>query len=103
MGRGFVGAVVAMLVAAGSSAMAGAQLTPLALELDGTRVTEGSVAELVVRTTEARALSSATFAMEVRDRDGDPAVAFASLQSYELLSGGAGATRSRRPETSRAP
>lgn len=71
---------------------AAAQQPPLALELDGTRVTLGSLVEIVVRTTVARPLSSAGFAFEVRDRDGVPAVAFATLDSYALLSGGAGAT-----------
>jgi hypothetical protein len=77
---------------AGWAASLGAQEFPLALELDGTRVTLGSTVELVARTTAARALSSADFQFEVRDRDGLPAVAFDALVSFELLGGGAGST-----------
>lgn len=89
--RSFLLAVASLLwpIAATS---ADAQVLPLALELDGTRVTLGSVAEFVVRTTEARPLSSAGFGFEVRDRDGQFAVAFAALDSFELLSGGGDAT-----------
>lgn len=88
-----IGPRLALAVALTLVAAAGqAQLTPLALELDGTRVPLGSVAQFVVRTTEARPLSVAEFSFEVRDRDGDFAVAFATLDSYEILSGGASAT-----------
>lgn len=67
---------------------AAAQTLPLALELDGTRVTLGSTVELVVRTTEARPFTVANLAFEVRDRDGVPAVAFAAIESFALLGGG---------------
>jgi hypothetical protein len=90
--RWTAGAGLALGLTAAAARPAPAQVLPLALELDGTRVTLGSQAELVLRTTEARALASAAFAFEVRDRDGVPAVAFAALESYELLSGGAAAT-----------
>ena len=81
---------LAGLMSTGGAALA--QELPLALELDGTRVPLGSTVELVVRTTGARALASAAFGFEVRDRDGDPAVAFATLDSYALLGGGAEST-----------
>src|SRR5262245_43006766 len=89
----FAGALIAAVlgpVAGGGAAVA--QAVPMTLELDGTRVTLGETGELVVRTTESKALASAAFAFEVRDRDGVPAVAFATLDEFELLGGGAGAT-----------
>ena len=90
-GRVRTGAISLLALAVVAGAAFGQEL-PMALELDGTRVPLGSTVELVVRTTEAKALSSASFAFEVRDRDGVPAVAFSTLDSYALLGGGAGAT-----------
>ena len=90
--RGVRAAVASTLMLASAGGAAYGQALPMAVELDGARVPLGSTVELVVRTTAARPLASAELAFEVRDRDGVPAVAFATLDSYELLGGGAGAT-----------
>jgi hypothetical protein len=88
----FVSSLIAAATLSLCATAATAQLTPLVLELDGTRIPLGQTAEFVVRTTEARPLAAAGFSFEVRDRRGDFAVAFAALDSYELLTGGASAT-----------
>lgn len=77
---------------AGLASAAPAQVLPLELLVDESRVVLGEEVQVIVRTVESRALASASFAFEVRDRDGLPAVAFSALSSASVYAGtGAGA------------
>jgi hypothetical protein len=66
------------------------QTFPLELLVDETRVTLGEEVQIVVRTVESRPLATASFSLEMRDRDGLPAVLFAALDSSSVYSGSTG-------------
>ncbi|KAB2966032.1 MAG: hypothetical protein F9K18_06070 [Thermoanaerobaculia bacterium] len=83
--RGLLAAAACAALGAGAVS---AQTGVLGLVLDETRVREGSLtAEVVVRTTSARALASGSFAIGLRDKDGLPGGAFTALTGIEVLSG----------------
>lgn len=67
-----------------------AQELPLELLVDESRVVLGEEVQLVVRTVESRPLASASFGLEMRDRDGFPTVLFANLVSTAVYAGTAG-------------
>ncbi len=82
-----------MLLAGLVLALAGpaiAQVLPFELVVDESRVELGDDVQIIVRTVESRALASASFGLEVRDRNGFPATAFASLESATVFAGTAG-------------
>jgi hypothetical protein len=82
-------AAVAMLAMA-LAVPASAQVLPLELLVDESRVVLGEEVQIVVRTVESRPLQSASFGLEMRDRDGLPTVLFATLVSAAVFSGAAG-------------
>ncbi len=69
---------------------ASAQEFPLEVLIDESRVVLGEEVQLVVRTVESRPLASASFGLEMRDRDGLPTVLFANLVSAAVYAGTAG-------------
>lgn len=69
---------------------AAAQELPLEVLVDESRVVLGEEVQLVVRTVESRPLASASFGLEMRDRDGFPTVLFANLVSAAVYAGTAG-------------
>lgn len=71
-------------------APAHAQVRPLEVLVDETRVVLGEEVQIVVRTAESRPLASASFGLEMRDRDGLPAVLFADLASAAVFAGTSG-------------
>ena len=73
-----------------SAGPAPAQVLPLEVLVDETRVVAGEEVQIVVRTVESRALASASFGLEMRDRDGLPTVLFANLASAAVFAGTAG-------------
>lgn len=81
------GLAVALSLAAGPGH---AQVLPLEVLADETRVVLGEEVQIVVRTVESRPLASATFGLEMRDRDGLPTVLFATLASASVFAGTAG-------------
>ena len=68
----------------------GAQLLPLELLVDETRVVLGEEVQIVLRTVESRPLASASFGLEMRDEDGLPAVLFDTLVSAAVFAGTVG-------------
>ncbi|MBP9826588.1 MAG: hypothetical protein KBF21_20335 [Thermoanaerobaculia bacterium] len=85
----FLPAAVAM-VAAAISVPASAQVLPLELLVDESRVVLGEEVQIVVRTVESRQLSSITFGLEMRDEDGVPTILFDTLVSAAAFAGTAG-------------
>ncbi|HSM12833.1 MAG TPA: hypothetical protein VLA66_02100 [Thermoanaerobaculia bacterium] len=80
-------AAIALLTLLGSAA-ASAQTGVLGLVLDETRVREGSTeASVVVRSTSARGLSSGSFTIQLRDKDGANDSPYTALLGVEVLSG----------------
>lgn len=76
-----------LLAPCASPTPAMAQEFPLEVLVDETRSVLGEEVQIVVRTVESRPLASATFGLEMRDRDGLPTVLFASLASAAVFAG----------------
>lgn len=67
-----------------------AQILPLEILVDESRVVLGEEVQIVVRTVEPRPLASLTFGLEMRDEDGLPTVLFANFVSAAVFAGAAG-------------